>query len=401
MLKFTDPDAAIAALAARAAIVETGHEPIAPGRVPAQPIVADRDSPAADVSAMDGYAVRIGDLSRAGSLPVAGEQQPGRPAEPLPPDAAIRIFTGAVVPPGSDAVVKREDVEEDRDRVRLTERALRVVSGENIRRRGENVLQGGEVLPAGTLLTSASIAAAISFGAARATLYRRVNCSVIVTGNEVLDAQRTPEPWQLRDSNGPTVVAMVSGKPWLKLVGQRRCGDDRQVLRETLASALETSDAVFLTGGVSKGDYDFVPWAAESLGCETVFHHLPIRPGKPVFGAVAPGGKLVLGLPGNPVSAACVLRRIGMPLLRRIAGCAGWQERPIRVRLSGDPGKTLPLHWMRLARLTGAVAPDGVTEVELVASKGSGDLVALGISDGFVEQPPHSEGGGPWPFFAW
>jgi molybdopterin molybdotransferase len=398
--RFSDPDSALRALAQRLACVDTEIAPLSALRVLAEPILADRDSPAADVSAMDGYALRMSDLARDQWIDVAGEIQPGEPAPELPVGAVVRIFTGAVVPSQAQAVIKREDTSEQPAAVRWTERAATLQAGANIRRRGENAVAGSEVIPAGTLLSAASVAAAVNFGVSQASVHRAVRCSAIVTGNELLGAADSPEPWQLRDSNGPTIAAMIADKPWLLLSSQTRCGDDRQRLTETLMRSLQQSDAVILTGGVSKGDYDFVPDVIRQAGGEIIFHGLPIRPGQPILGAVTPRGQLILGLPGNPVSAACGMLRIGVPLLKKLSGNRQWQPQPAGVILRGDDDKTLPLHWMRLVRLIGG-DDRGCAEAQLVRSMGSGDLVALAASDGFIQQPPGGSGAGPWPFFRW
>jgi len=392
---------AIESVAARLALV--GRDLIAPslGRLLSAPIVADRDSPAADVSAMDGYAVRRVDLDDRDRVPVVGEVQPGTAPVELVPGTALRIFTGAVIPVGAELVVKREDTTETPTQVTWSATARRLPTGANIRRQGENGRGGDSILAVGTPLTAASIAAAVNFGARQVSVFARVRCSVIVTGNELLDVAATPAAWQIRDSNGPTVAAMIDDHPWLKLADQMRCTDDREELKTKLAAAIAESDAVILTGGVSKGDYDHVPEVIGSLGGEIVFHRLPMRPGQPVLGAVTSSGQLILGLPGNPVSTACCLQRIGMPLLRRMGGHRNWSTEPIRVTVENADDKTLPLVWMRLVRSIGYDGESGTNRVEYVQSRGSGDLVALGNSDGFVELPPGSSGAGPWPFYRW
>ena len=251
------------------------------------------------------------------------------------------------------------------------------------------------------MLTAASIAAAVNFGAAQVNVYNRVKCSIIVTGNELLDVSANPDPWQIRDSNGPTVAAMIDGQAWLQVAQRTRCGDDRDELKAKLACAIDASDVVILTGGVSKGDYDHVPDVIASLGGEILFHRLPIRPGQPVLAAVTASGKLLLGLPGNPVSTACCMQRIGMPLLRRIGGHKNWRCWPTHVKVENADNKTLPLTWMRLVQSIGYDPDSGADLVRYVPSQGSGDLVALGTSDGFVELPPGSSGNGPWAFYRW
>lgn len=394
------PADAITLLAQPLAVTNRETTELRAGRVLAQPILADRDSPAADVSAMDGYAVRMVDLSR-DELAVVGQCQPGQPPPPLPPGTALRIFTGAVVPQQAELVVPREQTIEADDAVRWQAAARRLASGANIRRQGENAPAGAAVLAPGTLLSSASIAAAVSFGASRGELFNQLRCSVIVTGNELLGPDDSVQPWQLRDSNGPTAVAMMQRHPWINVVESTRCGDDPAALTAVLLHCLDSSDAVILTGGVSVGDHDHVPAAVQQVGGRIVFHRLPIRPGKPVLGAVGPGGQLLLGLPGNPVSAACCLMRIGLPLLRKMSGQRQWWPAPERVLVDEPGSKTLPLWWMRLVRRCASPAVGGWAEVVPVAARGSGDLVALAASDGFIEQPPEGSGTGPWDFYRW
>lgn len=399
MKSFSSPDAALDALADRLATVTAETAPLTAGRVLAEGVVADRDSPAADVSAMDGYAARMADLAREGPVAVAAEVQPGQPPPAMPVGAVLRIFTGAVVPAGADVVVKREDTQEQPAAVLWTAAARKLTAGANIRRRGENACAGSEVIPTGTELNAAALAAAFSFGAVNIAVRTPVRCGIIVTGNELLGAEDAPQAWQLRDSNGPTVAAMIRDKPSMHLQHQVRCGDDRKALLATLTDLLRQSDAVILTGGVSKGDYDYVPGVIAEVGAEIIFHRLPIRPGQPILGAVTPSGQLILGLPGNPVSAACGMLMMGVPLLRKISGNRNWRLRPLGVMLRDPGAATLPLHWMRLVQL---VDGDGqCAEARLVASQGSGDLVALAASDGFIHLPPGASGAGPWPFYRW
>jgi molybdopterin molybdotransferase len=372
------------------------------GRVLAEPITADRDSPAADVSAMDGFAVRLADAQPGRALPISGEASCGQAPPPGPrPGEAVRIFTGAVVPDDAELVIRREDVDEaagdDTVTIVLGESAVR--SGQNIRRQGENAPRGSQILPAGQLLRATQLGAAANFGAAQLSVRRPLRVAVIVTGNEVLDATAEVQPWQLRDSNGPTLAALLQ-RPWLRIT-RYRAADELAGLTALLAERLAEDDAVIFTGGVSMGDYDFVPRAAAAAGATTVFHKLAIRPGKPIYGARGPEGQLLLGLPGNPVSAAVGAVRFGLPLLLRMAGrdacllTGATDTSPARIPLSNPDRRTLPLVWYRLVRLGTSGAG------ELIPLQGSGDLVAMAHSDGFVELPPGASGAGPWPFFPW
>ncbi len=399
---FTSPNAAVQALCERLRSVPAEMVSLdgAAGRVLADPLIADRDCPACDVSAMDGYAVRLGDLASRGSaaqpaLEVNGEIAIGREPPPLPPGKVLRIFTGAPVPPGAEAVIQREHAGEGERQITLGGLPQAPVAGLNIRRRGENARAGETVAPAGSLVTPALIAGLAGFGATRVSVRHRVRVDVITTGNEVVPPDVQPQPWQIRDSNGPGLRALLSGPAWLE-VGPRKCvGDDLDALRRILAETLAECDAVLLTGGVSAGDYDFVPDAVAAVGGETVFHRLPIRPGGPILGAVGPQGRAILGLPGNPVSVLVTARRLAWTVLRHLAGFAEPTPRAATVRLGNADEKKLHLWWFRLVRL----AADG--KAELVPTRSSGDIVALSRSDGFVEIPPQTSGPGPWPFYSW
>lgn len=322
-------------------------------------------------------------------------------AYPVPPPepqegTAIRVFTGAIVPKGLDAVVKREDTEEGVGSVRLLDSAKPIEHGMHIRRAGENARAGSCVLSPGIPITAAVRATMANFGCRSVDLFAPVRVSVLTTGNEVGSfIDEDPQPWQLRNSNRESVSALLETIPWVRIVHSDHCRDDRDSMTEVLRSCLEDSDAILLTGGVSMGDYDFVPDVIRETGGEIVFHGLPIRPGKPILGAATESGKLLMGLPGNPVSATVGCRRMAMPLLRKLAGLEHWMPIHPMVRLRNPDGKKIPLHWMRLVRLV----EDGVAE--LIESLGSGDLVSLGLSSGFVQLPPEASGEGPWPYVPW
>ena len=256
----------------------------AAGRVLAEPLLADRDSPALSVSAMDGYALRIQDLGQ-GPLPVATTVPAGAPPVSLPANSAVRIFTGAPVPDGAECVVRREDTQEESDRVTVNIPVESLTSGQHIRLRGENTSRSDEILPAGTILNSAAMAAVASFAPAILTVRRVLRVTILNTGDELAAAGEPVADWQIRDSNGPVLESWLSGLPWIRLVARRHVADVFDEVKSSLQSALEESDAVLLTGGVSMGDADYVPEAIESLGGHIAFHRLPIRPGRPILGA--------------------------------------------------------------------------------------------------------------------
>ncbi len=396
---FENPDDALTAMAARLGTTTRERDVSIDdclGRILADDVVADRDSPAADVSAMDGYAIRMRDLSSSGAVPISGESAPGGPPPEMVSGAVTRIFTGAIVPDGAEAIIMREDTEELDGAIRFRESAMGTSLGDHIRCAGENAKAGSTVLSSGISITAAHLATMANFGCAQTDLYSRVRVSIITTGDEVGSvSSEAPQPWQLRNSNRASLAGVLAEKNWIAPPASDHCRDDRQALTQMLTAHLKKSDAVLLTGGVSMGDYDYVPDVVREVGGEVVFHGLPIRPGKPILGAATNEGKLIIGLPGNPVSATIGCRRMALPLLAKLSGQVDWQPICPFVRLSGAGDKTIPLHWLRLARLT----EHGIAET--VQSQGSGDLVSLGQSTGFVHVPAGKSGAGPWPYYDW
>lgn len=373
-------ETAIIRLAAKLRVVNSEHVAIEQihGRILAEDLRTDRDSPALDVSAMDGYAVRIGDVCST-PLPIQAITAAGSAPTTLLPGHAIRIFTGAPVPQAADCVVRREDTEVMDQCVKFSVPAASLLMGQNIRRQGENARRGTNVLPAGTKIDAATVGAMASFGGREVSVRRKLRVAILNTGDEIFAPGTTVADWQIRDSNGPTLSAWFASMPWVEVIARQCIDDSLASVREAMRQQIADCDAIFLTGGVSMGDADYVPAAIDALGGETVFHRLPLRPGKPVLGACL-DGKLLLGLPGNPVSVAVTSRVFGAPLLHALTGCSTPPPRPL-VTLSNVDDNRLDLVWYRLVHINAAGA------IELVATQGSGDIVSLSHSCGFVEVP--------------
>lgn len=392
------PDAAIAAACRVVSITRTQPMPLleAIGCVAGADVATDRPSPPFDASAMDGYAVHLGSL-REGVHQVAGEVRIG--TDPGVFDAArgvMRIVTGGALPRGADAVIKREDVEEiDAATIRI---ALAVIDrcrvGLAVRPRGENGAAGTMLGLAGSEINAPAAGALASAGASMMTAHMPVRVAILTTGDELVGTDEVPGPYQLRDSNGPALAAMLSRRRWLAASMPRRVRDEPEVAFALAAELLAQHDCLLLTGGVSMGHRDFVPALVESLGGRKICHHLPQRPGKPLLLAAA-GGKLIAGLPGNPQSVMVTARRIVVPILAHMAGLQ--HRMPVmRVPLQGDDA-SLGLWWYRPARLGsdgGAVLVDG---------RGSGDIIAASRSDGFIELEPNQKAssGLNVPFYSW
>jgi molybdopterin molybdotransferase len=396
-------------LESRLRVVE--HERIevsqATGRILARPILNFRDSPALDISAMDGYAFRYAELenrllrpdsdqAQAGGdcFGVTGVAAAGARRLVLSPDTAIRIFTGGVVPQGADVVIPRERCHEESDRVWVTVPLDQIPLGWNIRRQGENAKQDEVGLQAGCCIDGPRMSSIVSMNReAQIDVSRKVRVTIINTGDELMRMDSPIEAWQIRDSNGPMLESMMRACPWIEW-NRVSARDDLSEIQTRLKEALDVSDAVLLTGGVSMGDTDHVPAAVRHCGAEVIFHRLAIRPGAPVLGAVGSEGQLIMGLPGNPVSVAVTFRRLGLELLdrmaRRVSGRRKW-----KIQVVGSDSKTLGLVWYRLVQ----IQADGTAL--LLANQGSGDIRSLGLSDGFIEVPPGSLSQGMFPFYDW
>ena len=396
-------------LESRLRVVE--HERIevsqATGRILARPILNFRDSPALDISAMDGYAFRYSELenrlprtnsdqAQAGGdcFEVTGVAAAGARRLVLGPDTAIRIFTGGVVPQGADVVIPRERCREESDRVWVTISLDQIPLGWNIRRQGENAKQDEVGLQAGCCIDGPRMSSIVSMNReAQIEVSRKVRVTIINTGDELMGMDSPIEPWQIRDSNGPLLESMLRACPWIEW-NRVSARDDLSQIQMRLKEALDVSDAVLLTGGVSMGDTDHVPAAVRHCGAEVIFHRLAIRPGAPVLGAVGSEGQLIMGLPGNPVSVAVTFRRLGLELLdrmaRRVSGRRKW-----KIQVVGSDSKTLGLVWYRLVQ----IQADGTAL--LLANQGSGDIRSLGLSDGFIEVPPGSLSQGMLAFYDW
>ncbi len=363
------------------------------GRILAETITSERDSPAANVSAMDGYAVRSRDISHA-NIPIYCTLAAGYPPSEFPPETCARIFTGAMVPQQADLVIRREDVIEEKNSISIRPE-FSAQLGDNIRRQGENAKKASIILRSGITLNQANLSGVLSGGNRVVHVHRRVRVGIINTGDELVDLHQPLEPWQIRDSNGPTLEFFCRQIPWVELLKRERVADSREKILQQLTMLLPNVDAIFLTGGVSMGDTDHVPHAIQQVGAKIVFHRIPIRPGKPILGAVTRDGKLILGLPGNPVSVAVTALRFGLPLLRKIAGLEELQSPTLPVHIRNCDSKTIPLTWYRLATLN----RDGT--VNLIDTHGSGDLISLANSDGVVEIAPDCHGRGPFPWYPW
>lgn len=303
----------------------------AAGRFLATPARASRAAPPFTCSAMDGYAVRHADVRGPVELMVREVLYAGDlPAAPLAPGEAARIFTGAPLPPGADAVVREESAEARGDRVLFRHEAR---PGENVRSAGEDVAAGGEALPSGARIGPRQLALLEAVGCLEVEVHRRVRVALLSTGDELVKG-RTP------DSNGAALAGLLSECGFE--VRRAAVGDDAPALREALSRALEGADALVTLGGVSVGEKDLVAGCLGDLGAEIRVHGVPMKPGKPFLFALL-GGRPVLGLPGSPSACLVAFEVFARPALLRLAGAAhihrprAWL--PLSEPCEGRPGR--------------------------------------------------------------
>ncbi len=348
------------------------------GRVLAEPTEAAVDVPATDVSAMDGYAVS-GKVA-GNRLPVAGTVAAGDPpGGQCPPGAAMRIMTGAPVPAGADRVVPVELTDGGAETVAFHED---VAAGGHIRRRAEIVAAGDPLLPAGAVVTPGALALLATHGLGELVVHRAPSVRLLVTGDEVVPADRHPEPGQLRDSHTDFLLAAGRGMG-LEFEALGIAPDRREALSVAIATGLE-ADVLLLTGGVSKGEYDYVEEVLDGFGCQTLFDAVAVQPGKPLVAAQHSRG-LVFGLPGNPGSVMTSFWLFVRPALRRLMGRDDgyWHG-----SLAGVLAAPLPGAKGRDRFLPAAVEiAAGVARVRPIASRGSHDLMASAGGDALVRVP--------------
>lgn len=351
------------------------------GRVLAEDVRSGLDVPPADNTSMDGYALRRGDVVAVGTrLPVSQRIPAGVVGQPLEPGTAARIFTGAQVPAGADAVVMQEQCEADGDGVRVN---VVPEPGQWIRRRGEDVAAGSVVLHAGTRLTPASLGLAASVGAATLKVGRQPRVALFSTGDELAMPGEPLKPGAIYNSNRFTLKALIETAGGV-------CHDhgivpDRlDATRETLRRAAQENDLIVTSGGVSVGEEDHLRPAVQAEGRLDLWS-IAMKPGKPLaFGEVrrADGSNAwFIGLPGNPVSSFLTFLLAVRPVMLRLQGATDLAPRPLPVRADFDwPKPDKRREFLRVRRNA-----DG--GLELFANQSSGVLTSAVWGDGVVDVP--------------
>ena len=352
------------------------------GRILAQPVASAIDVPSADNAAMDGVALRAADWPSAEvALPVLQRIAAGHPGQPLEAGTAARIFTGAHIPHGADAVVMQEQCVFSDGTVRVL--AAPVV-GQSIRRRGEDVASGATVLTQGARLTAQALGLAASVGAAELVVARRPRVALLTTGDELAMPGEPLKPGAIYNSNRFMLRGLLQGLG-AECVDLGCVPDNLDTTRTLLREAASQCDLIVSSGGVSVGEEDHLRPAVAAQGRIDVWQ-VAIKPGKPLaFGAVrreAGGEALFLGLPGNPVASFITFLLVVRPVLLRLQGAASIALPRYRVRADFDwPKPDKRREFLRVRR-----NPEG--GVGLFANQGSGVLTSTVWADGLVDNPP-------------
>lgn len=344
------------------------------GRYIAEPLIAARTQPAADLSAMDGYAVRADDL--AGPWRVIGESAAGHPyAGELRPGEAVRISTGALMPPGDGAVLLQENAARDGDGLALNGEGE--PTPRHIRSEGFDFRTGDTLLGAGTRIGPAQLALALSAGRAELAVHRLPSLAILDSGDELAADPAACAPHQVPASNGAMLAAMAA--PHAARV--QRLGPVADGLEAMLAALGKASDVdvIITSGGASVGDHDLVRPALERWGATIDFWRVAVRPGKPLLVA-RKGRQWIIGLPGNPVSSYVTAFLFLLPLLRRLGG----SERPVSLGLHLPLIHPLPPTGDRMEFLRAHMGFAGVIPQN---QQDSSALASLSAANCLIERP--------------
>ncbi len=380
-------DEALAYLLAQASpITETEIVPLeqALDRVLAVAVQSQVDVPPWDNSAMDGYAVKASDLTQHNSLRVAQRIAAGSCGTDLQPGTAARIFTGAPVPPGADAVVIQEVCSVDGDSLTISET---VKPGDNIRRAGEDILQGETILEKGTKLSPQQLGLAASVGVAELEVYRRLKVAILSSGDELVMPGGELGPGQIYNSNQFSLAGLLQ-RMGCEVIQLGMVEDTLEATCEALRRGAEAADLILASGGVSVGEEDHVKPAVERLGSLDMWK-VAVRPGKPIaYGHVS--GTPFLGAPGNPVSIFITFTMFSRPFILRMQGVEG-DITPLSYRVNAGFDKAGTDPRCEYARARIVRDEQGRSVAKLYTNNSSGVLNSMAWADGFVVLPVMTE----------
>jgi molybdopterin molybdotransferase len=362
------------------------------GRFTSSAVLAPMDVPSFDNSGMDGYAIAWDERGE-GREVVEVIQAGARPDFVLERGKAVRIFTGAPIPNGADTVIPQEHITRTENMIFFDSSVF--FRGANARKKGAQCKVGWEVVPPGTKITPGTIGLLASLGIQEIEVYPSPKVALILTGDEIIDLGNELNPGQIYNANGPALEA------YLELLGIMvttiiKVRDEESEVTRVISEALEDSDFVLLTGGISVGDFDFVKGSLEQNGVEQLFYKIRQRPGKPLF----VGRKeqtLAFALPGNPASVlSCFIQYVKPCIEEWMGNSVAWSD-PKFIPMEKDFDKKSGLTFFLKAKIQ-----DG--KIHLLSGQESFNLLPFGVADGLVEIPQdleHVEEGSLVAFYPW
>ncbi len=287
------------------------------GRVLAERVVADRDFPPFNRVAMDGIAIQYTSLKAGAEFFIEAVQAAGEPRKKLKnANHCLEVMTGAMLPEGTDTVIRYEDVKIEKGvgTIQIEEISL----GQNIHRQGQDARQNDVLLDSGILLSPAEIALLASIGKNKIEVFSLPKAAVVSSGDELVEVISTPAPHQIRRSNTYALQSAMRSMGWES--ESFHLADQKESIIKSLREIAKHYDVIILSGGVSKGKFDYIPDALEEIGVKKLFHQVNQRPGKPFWFGVSENGKVVFALPGNPVSTYMCFYRYIKPWLLKSLG---------------------------------------------------------------------------------
>lgn len=353
-------------------------------RILAEGFYADRALPPYNRATMDGIAVNYnGYLKANGKLKVSGVAPAGAPQAKLEkPEDCLEVMTGAVVPQGCDTVIRYEDIDIKDGYAHIL--VDNIVKGKNIHEKGSDIKKDALLLESGSRIRGQEIGIAASIGKHQVQVKKNPRTMILSTGDELVDIHETPLSHQIRRSNSYAISSLLSY--WSIQSDQLHLGDDEKLIRENLSDTITNYDLLILSGGVSKGKFDFVPKALKDIGVRQIFHKVLQRPGKPLwFGRK--DNTIVFGLPGNPVSSfVCARKYIFHWLEKSLSVKAGPS---MMAQLATDFRFKPDLHYF--LPVTVSSNNLGILQAQVFQGNGSGDFVNLKDANAFMELPQGKE----------
>ncbi len=350
-------------------------------RILREDLAADRDFPPFDRVAMDGIAIHFAAFEKGQrAFEIEGIQAAGAAQLVLQKEEnCLEVMTGAMLPKGTDAVIRYEDLEIKNGHAHIS--IEKIHAGQNIHTKASDRKQGDVIVTAGVKISPAEIGVAATVGEPELRVARQPKIAIISTGDELVDVEEKPLPHQIRKSNVHTMAAAILS--WGFPSDLYHLPDEKAAMSSSLKTLLHSYDALLLSGGVSMGKFDYLPEVLEDLGVMKFFHKVSQRPGKPFWFGKMENGAAVFAFPGNPVSGYMCLHRYFQPWLRKSLGLEAFEER--YAVLSEDYFFKADLSYFLQVKLS--YGKDGRIMAKPVTGGGSGDLANLVEADAFLELP--------------